>query len=89
MTNEDAKKLCLELIHADTEDEVVSILQRHGLWDDPALWRYYGDVELNWDRAGNQQARTDFVEALRLEPKMEAAQRQLDNLARAAAARQT
>lgn len=61
MTNEDAKKLCLELIHADTEDEVVSILQRHGLWDDPALWRYYGDVELNWDRAGNQQARTDFA----------------------------
>jgi hypothetical protein len=61
LTNEEAKKLCLELIHTDGEEEVFAILKALGLWDDPNLWRYYGDVELNWDRAGNQQARTDFA----------------------------
>jgi len=61
MKPEDAKKLCLELIHADTEDEVIKILKDRGLWDDPGYWRYYGDDELNWNRAGNQQARSDFA----------------------------
>ncbi len=61
MTNEEAKKLCLDLIHADSEEDVVAILRTRDLWEDANLWRYYGDVELNWDRAGNQQARTDFA----------------------------
>ncbi len=61
MTNEEVKKLCLDLIHADGEDEVVEILTTVGLWDDADLWRFYGDDELNWNRAGNQQARTDFA----------------------------
>jgi hypothetical protein len=57
----DAKKLCLELINTDSEDEVIAILKKWDLWDDPACWRYYGDDELNWNRAGNQQARSDFA----------------------------
>jgi hypothetical protein len=57
----DAKKLCHELINTDSEDEVIAILKKWGLWDDPANWRYYGDDELNWNRAGNQQARADFA----------------------------
>ena len=61
MQPEDTKKLCLDLIHADTEDEVIKILKNRGLWDDPKYWRYYGDDELNWNRAGNQQARSDFA----------------------------
>jgi hypothetical protein len=61
MKYEDAKKLCLELINADSEEEVVAILKKWGFWDDPACWRYYGDDELNWNRAGNQQARSDFA----------------------------
>jgi hypothetical protein len=56
-----AKELCLELIHAESEEEVVEILKKRGLWDDPKYWRYYGDDELNWNRAGNQQARSDFA----------------------------
>jgi hypothetical protein len=58
---EDARKLCLELINTDSEDEVIGILKKWGYWDNPACWRYYGDDELNWNRAGNQQARADFA----------------------------
>ena len=61
MTYEEVKKLCLALIHADSENEVVDILKDRGLWDRPAYWRYYGDDEVNWNRAGNQQARSDFA----------------------------
>jgi hypothetical protein len=61
MNSEDVKKLCLELIQIDTEEEVVEILRKRGLWDNADLWRYYGDDELNWNRAGNQQARSDFA----------------------------
>jgi hypothetical protein len=57
----DAKKLCLELINTDSEEEVVAILQKWGFWDNRACWRYYGDDELNWNRAGNQQSRSDFA----------------------------
>jgi hypothetical protein len=57
----DAKKLCLELINTDSEEEVVAILKEWGFWDNEACWRYYGDDELNWNRAGNQSARADFA----------------------------
>jgi hypothetical protein len=57
----DAKKLCLDLINTDSEDEVVAILKNWGFWDNSTCWRYYGDDELNWNRAGNQQARADFA----------------------------
>jgi hypothetical protein len=58
---EDAKKLCLELINCDGEDEAVQILKNRGYWNNLDCWRYYGDDELNWNRAGNQQARSDFA----------------------------
>jgi hypothetical protein len=58
---EDAKKLCLELIDTDSEEEVVKVLKDRGYWDNPDCWRYYGDDELNWNRTGNQQARSDFA----------------------------
>lgn len=61
MTNDEIKKLCLSLIYADTEEDAVQILEVAGLWGDPDYWRFYGDDELNWNRAGNQQARTDFA----------------------------
>jgi hypothetical protein len=61
MNNQDAMELCLALIYEDSEEEVVRILKDRGLWDDPRHWRYYGDDELNWNRAGNQQGRSDFA----------------------------
>ncbi|WP_260482577.1 hypothetical protein [Sphingomicrobium flavum] len=54
--------LCLELIRADHEDTVVTILKSAGYWDDPEAWRDLGDNENNYAAAGAQQ--TDSVAAL-------------------------
>jgi hypothetical protein len=56
-----AKELCLSLMQANSETEVISILQMAGYWDDPTVWRHYGDNELNWSQAGAQQSRADFA----------------------------
>jgi len=56
MTENDIKKLALSLLAADSADDVVSILKKARLWDDPKLWRLYGDKEGNFAQAGNQQS---------------------------------
>ncbi len=61
VNDQQAEELCMALIQADSEDEVIQILKERALWDDPRYWRYYGDDELNWNRAGNQQGRADFA----------------------------
>jgi hypothetical protein len=38
---------------------VIEILQEQRLWDDPSLWRYYGDREDNFSTIGNQQSRPE------------------------------
>ncbi len=43
MTNHELRELCLSLLYADSEEEVVKILSDIGFWDDPKSWRYYGD----------------------------------------------
>lgn len=58
---QDPEELCRALMVADDEEVVVDILEEAGLWSDERFWRYYGDDELNWNRAGNQQARSDFA----------------------------
>lgn len=57
--NPKPKELCLELMRADTEDDVVRILTEAGYWEMQAFWRFYGDRETNYNSAGNQQARPD------------------------------
>lgn len=59
MTNEEVKQMCLSLLHADTEEEVIQILQQKGFWDAPELWRYYADKEDNFSVIGNQQSRPE------------------------------
>ena len=59
MDNEDKKNLALRLLYADTEDEVVEILSQAGFWNDPRVWRYYGDREGNYATIGNQQSRPE------------------------------
>jgi hypothetical protein len=54
-----AKKLCLDLIKADSEAEVIALLKATGCWDNRDLWRYYGDYENNYNTIGNQQSRPD------------------------------
>lgn len=56
MTNGQIRDLCIALLHAETEDEVVELLQPAGYWDRPELWRHYGDLENNWGQGGNQQS---------------------------------
>jgi hypothetical protein len=49
----------MELLHADSEAEVVDILTRAGYWNDPSVWRFYGDQPENWATVGNQQSRAE------------------------------
>jgi hypothetical protein len=44
-----ARHLCLSLMRADTEDGVIGLLQHAGYWDDPTVWRFYGDRETNFN----------------------------------------
>ena len=48
--------LCLFLIHADSEQEVIGLLRGAGLWDRQEAWRHFGDIENNWATIGNQQS---------------------------------
>lgn len=56
-----SRELCLSLMRAESEAEVIALLDAAGYWNDPAAWRYYGDNELNFAQAGGQQARADFA----------------------------
>lgn len=55
-SSRDPQELCLRLLHCETEDEVVSLLKEHRLWEDRAVWRPYGDVKNNRGVVGNQQS---------------------------------
>ena len=56
MNNGQIRDLCVSLLHAETEEEVEQLLDEVGYWDNPAVWRHYGDVENNWGQGGNQQS---------------------------------
>ena len=59
MNNKQLEELCLNLLRADTERDVIEILKRAGLWGNPYAWRLYGDKEGNFAQAGNQQAQPE------------------------------
>jgi hypothetical protein len=59
MTEQQAKELCLGLMRADSEDDVIDLLKRAGYWDKLDVWRFYGDYENNYNTIGNQQSRPD------------------------------
>lgn len=59
MTSAETQQLCLDLLHADTEEEVVQILTRAGYWDTTSAWRLYGDRDTNQSPIGNQQDRPE------------------------------
>lgn len=50
------RDLCLRLLKAETEADVVSTLQANGFWDNRKLWRPYGDISNNRGVVGNQQS---------------------------------
>jgi hypothetical protein len=43
MTNDQITHLCFGLMKADTESDVIELLSNASLWNDTAVWRYYGD----------------------------------------------
>ena len=59
MNNNQKKELCLALMRADSETEIVRILTEAGYWSDKRVWRLYGDMENNFSTIGNQQNRPD------------------------------
>jgi hypothetical protein len=53
MTNDE---LCMALMRADSEVEVVALLTDCGYWGDANVWRYLGDNDNNYSSIGNQQS---------------------------------
>ena len=51
--------LCMDLLRADTEAEVISILSRAGYWDNPDLWVPFGGKDNNFSSMGNQTSRPE------------------------------
>lgn len=52
-------ELCLKLMRADMETDVVDLLRAAGYWDDADAWRDLGDEEENYSTVGNQQSRAE------------------------------
>lgn len=59
MKNDEVKALCLALMSADNEDDVIKLLSDAGLWNNHAAWRFYGDYDNNFNTIGNQQSSPD------------------------------
>ena len=53
------QELCMSLLRADTEEEVISILRQQAYWDDPEVWQPFGDKESNFSTMGNQTSRPE------------------------------
>jgi len=58
-SDEENRIFLMELLHADDEDTVISILKSRNYWDRPEVWREYGDRSGNFSTIGNQQSRPD------------------------------
>ena len=54
-----AQQLCMDLLHADSEELVIRLLREHGYWDNPGAWRPFGDREDNFSTIGNQSSSAD------------------------------
>lgn len=59
MTEHNAKQLCIALMQADSEEQVIHLLDEAGYWNKSNVWRFYGDYENNYNTIGNQQSRPD------------------------------
>ena len=53
------EQICLELVKAESEQEVVQILKKCKLWDDDVNWQFFGGEENNFSVIGNQQSRPE------------------------------
>ena len=53
------KQLCMDLLQADTEEQVIALLRAQGYWDNPEVWRPFGDKQDNFSTMGNQSSSPD------------------------------
>ena len=53
------EQLCMDLLQADTEEQVIAILREQGYWDVPGAWKFFGDREDNFPTIGNQSRNAD------------------------------
>lgn len=53
------KNLCLSLVKAESEEEVIQILKKSKLWDDLDNWKFFGGDENNFSVIGNQQSKPE------------------------------
>ncbi len=59
MIDNNIKEFTLELVNAETEKDVIRILEKSGYWQDDSAWREYGDDTMNYSTIGNQQSSAD------------------------------
>lgn len=59
MKNEEIKKLALSLVKAESEKEVVQVLNNFNLWGDRKVWKEVDESSGNWSTIGNQQSAPD------------------------------
>jgi hypothetical protein len=55
MDNSKLKNIAINLVQAETESEVVTILKNNNFYDNNDCWRAFGDNENNFSTTGNQQ----------------------------------
>ena len=56
MDDQYCRNLCLDLIHAESEKQVIEHLSNAGYWKQNEVWRYFGDNENNFSTIGNQMS---------------------------------
>lgn len=56
LVGSEAHALCMELLYAPTEADVIEVLKDHGLRDDRSKWTPYGNMPNNRGVVGNQQS---------------------------------
>src|SRR3989344_9026485 len=59
MKNEDIRDIALSLSRAETEKEVVQVLQKANLWVNEKNWKEFNGSSGNWSTIGNQQSSAD------------------------------
>lgn len=55
----DNKAFALSLAACESETDIISLLEKLSLWDNPLCWRAFGDNDNNWSTIGNQQSDAD------------------------------
>ena len=57
--NMDVKKLALSILKAETEENVIHLLNNEGLWKNLDYWKPFGANENNVSTIRNQQSKPD------------------------------